>query len=81
MTRFDLADLRARALAEVDETAERAAHNPLDRTLALRFTLAFLANFAEERWPFDNFWKAVAVRDDKVRRAQSSPRAMPSAGR
>ena len=67
--RFGMADLRARALAAVNETAERAAKNPLERTLALRFTLAFLANFAEERWPFDNFWRAVAVRDDKVRRA------------
>jgi len=33
------------------------------------FALAFLANFAEERWPFDNFWRAIATRDPKVRSA------------
>ena len=33
------------------------------------FTLAFLANFADERWPFDNFWRAVATPDEKVRAA------------
>jgi hypothetical protein len=31
--------------------------------------LAFLANFADERWPFDNFWRAIATPDQKVRRA------------
>jgi hypothetical protein len=69
MTRFGRADLRARALAAVDEVAERAHNGPVERTLALRFTLAFLANFADDRWPFDNFWRAVATKDDKVRSA------------
>ena len=69
MTRFGMADLRARALAAVDEVAERTHNGPVERTLALRFTLAFLANFADERWPFDNFWRAIATQDEKVRRA------------
>jgi hypothetical protein len=69
MTRFGMADLRARALAAVDEVAERTHSGPVERTLALRFTLAFLANFSDERWPFDNFWRAIATKDDKVRSA------------
>ena len=69
MTRFGMADLRTRALAAVDEVAERAHYGPVERTLALRFTLAFLANFAEDRWPFDNFWRAIATQDEKVRGA------------
>jgi hypothetical protein len=27
---------------------------------ALRFALAFLSNFADERWPFDAFWRALS---------------------
>jgi hypothetical protein len=69
MTRFGMAQLRERALAAVDEAAERAAKAPIERTLALRFTLVFLANFADERWPFDNFWRALAMKDEKVRGA------------
>ena len=37
--------------------------------MTLRFALAFLANFSDERWPFDNFWRAVAAQDEKVRNA------------
>jgi hypothetical protein len=64
-----MSELRARALAVIDDAAERANAAPIERGLALRFTLAFLANFADERWPFDNFWRAVAIQDEKVRRA------------
>jgi hypothetical protein len=64
-----MSELRKRALAAVDEVAEQAKSAPVERHLALRFALAFLANFAEERWPFDNFWRAIAVRDEKVRSA------------
>jgi len=53
----------------LDEVAERTHQGPVERTLALRFTLAFLANFADDRWPFDNFWRSVATKDDKVRSA------------
>ena len=67
--RFGMSELRNRALAAVDEVAEQAGAQPVQRHLALRFALAFLANFADERWPFDNFWRAIAVPDEKVRRA------------
>lgn len=67
--RFRMSELRERALAAVDEAADQTANGPVYRSLALRFALAFLANFAEERWPFDNFWRAIAVRDEKVRGA------------
>ena len=65
--RFGMSDLRRRALAAVDEAAERSHKGTVDRSLALRFTLAFLANFADERWPFDQFWKALAEQRDKER--------------
>ena len=67
--RFGMSELRNRALAAVDEVAEQANSGPVQRHLALRFALAFLANFADERWPFDNFWRAVALSDEKVRNA------------
>lgn len=67
--RFGMLELRSRALAAVDEVAEQASDGPVQQHLALRFALAFLANFADERWPFDNFWRAVATEDQKVRRA------------
>ena len=64
-----MSELRKLALAAVDEVAEQAASAPAERHLALRFALAFLANFADERWPFDNFWRAIALSDAKVRDA------------
>jgi hypothetical protein len=67
--RLAMTELRMRALAAVDEVAEQAQSAPVQRHLALRFALAFLANFADERWPFDHFWRAVATPDEKVRRA------------
>jgi len=57
--RFGMTDLRERALAAADDAATRSHKGPVERTLALRFTLAFLANFADERWPFDHFWRAL----------------------
>ena len=72
MVRFAMGDLRARALAVVDDAADRALHGPVERTLALRFTLAFLANFAEERWPFDQFWQGIAEARDKERWAMAN---------
>lgn len=62
-----MGDLRERALAAVDEAADQSTEGPIRRSLALRFALAFLANFAEERWPFDNFWKAIASPNDRGR--------------
>ena len=69
MRRFAMTELRDRALLAIDEAADQATRAPVSRTLALRFALAFLVNFAEERWPFDNFWRAVAVLDPRVRSA------------
>ena len=67
MRRFGMTDLRERALAAVDEAADQANQGPVRRSLALRFTLAFLANFADERWPFDNFWQAIGSSNDRAR--------------
>jgi hypothetical protein len=50
--RFDMSELRSRALAAIDDVAEQAKSQPIPRQLAIRFALAFLANFADERWPF-----------------------------
>ena len=53
--------LRDKALHALEEVLEDCRAGPVRRTIALRFTLAFLANFARhERWPFDRFWQAVA---------------------
>jgi hypothetical protein len=68
MRRFGMSDLRQRALAAVDEATDDANKGPVRRTLALRFTLAFLANLAGERWPFDKL-----LADD---RKQKRPRPM-----
>ena len=67
--RFGMSELRNKALQAVDEVTAQASEAPVQRHLALRFALAFLANFADERWPFDNFWQAIATSDEKVRRA------------
>lgn len=64
--RFCMSQLRTWALAAVDQVAEQAEFAPVERHMALRFALAFLANFAEERWPFDNFWRAIITQDEKV---------------
>jgi hypothetical protein len=66
-----MADLKERALAAVDEAASKSHQGPVERTLALRFALAFLANFADERWPFDNFWKALKDPREKERWAMT----------
>jgi hypothetical protein len=54
-------------LAAVDEAAEQTKDGPVRRSLALRFALAFLANFADDRWPFDNFWRAIAAPNERGR--------------
>lgn len=53
--------LLGKALAAVEEVAREAEKGPVQRTLALRFTLAFLANFVDERWYLDSFWKNVTM--------------------
>lgn len=67
--RFGMSELRNWALAAVDEVAEQAKERPVHRSIGLRFVLGFLANFTDERWPFDNFWQALAKTDGKVRGA------------
>ncbi len=58
--RFGMEDMRARALAALEEVVEQSKTGPVKRTLALRFTLAFLANFADDLAMFDWFWKSLA---------------------
>jgi hypothetical protein len=67
--RFGMSELRCRALAAVDDVAEQAKGGPVQRPVSLRFALAFLANFTDDRWPFDNFWRAISIEDEKVRSA------------
>ena len=62
--RFGMDDLRAKALAALEEVAAEANAGPVKRTLVLRFTLAFLANFADNREMFDYFWKSLADTHD-----------------
>jgi hypothetical protein len=55
-----MTQLRDKALMALDEAATRAVDGEvLPKSEALRFILAFLANFTEERRAFDLFWKAV----------------------
>jgi hypothetical protein len=56
-----MTDLRDKALDAVEEAAREAQDRVLPKSAQLRFTLAFLGNFAQERWPFDAFWKAVTT--------------------
>lgn len=60
-------ELRAWAIGALEEALEKSRIAPVERSMALRFALAFLSNFTEERWPFDAFWRALAVPHDKGR--------------
>jgi len=61
MPRFGMEQLRDKALHALEEVLDQCRAGPVRRSLALRFALAFLANFAkDERWPFDRFWQAVS---------------------
>lgn len=55
-----MAELRDKALSAIEEAARAALPGPIERSEALRFTLAFLANFTEDRRPFDLFWRELA---------------------
>ena len=67
MQRFGMQELRQRALGALEEALDKARKAPVERTVALRFALAFLSNFTDDRWPFDCFWKALAVKHDQGR--------------
>lgn len=68
MPRFSEDQLIAKALAAVEAVEERAKQGPVEGTPELRFVLAYLANKAPERWPFDQCWQIATgeVRDDTL---------------
>lgn len=56
--------LVAFALDALEEAFAAARAQPVKRTWALRFALAFLASRTRhgsppDRWPFDNYWRAL----------------------
>lgn len=57
------------ALQALEQTAQKARDQPLERNHAIRLCLAYLASRSPERWPFDEYWKALADDDDKIRSA------------
>ena len=63
--RFAPHELRDKALAAIEEAAERAKAGPVERTKALSFALAYLwSTSGGERWPFDWFWESIAEEHD-----------------
>lgn len=68
MARLVEEQLKAFALAALEEAAASAHDAPVKRTWALRLVLAYLASRASsrtdfERWPFDEFWRSIANPD------------------
>lgn len=57
MARVDVDQVKALGLAALEEYATAADAGPVPRSMALRFLLAWLSLHAEERWPFDAFWR------------------------
>jgi hypothetical protein len=62
MRRFSEERLIAKALVALSAVEERARHGPVEATPELRFVLAYLANRAPERWPFDQCWQLATGR-------------------
>jgi hypothetical protein len=64
--RFDRDQLRYMAIMALDEAAERFRDTPVERSLWLRFLLAWLyvesGSEPANRWLFDDFWKTVTRR-------------------
>jgi hypothetical protein len=61
-------ELRDRALAALEEAAERARRERPDRSKALAFALAYLwAKTGGDRGPFVRFWRALALENDIAR--------------
>jgi hypothetical protein len=61
-------ELRDRALAALEEAAERARASRLERTKALAFALAYLWAWAGgDRAPFVRFWRSLAIENDIAR--------------
>jgi hypothetical protein len=60
--RFTEEQLIAKALAAVEAVEHRARKGSVEPTPELRFVLAYLANRAPERWPFDQCWQLATGR-------------------
>ena len=61
-------ELRDRALAAVEEAAERSRRRPPERSKALAFALAYLWAWAGgEREPFVRFWRSLGIENDIAR--------------
>ena len=60
--------LRDKALAAVEEAAERGRSAPVERSKALAFALAYLWAYAGgDRAPFVWFWRSLATANDIAR--------------
>jgi hypothetical protein len=64
MVRLSEERLVAFALDALEEVVANAHRSPVHRTWALRLSLAYLASRERhgspaDRWPFDNFWRAL----------------------
>ena len=62
---FGADQLRDKALEALEEAAAQSKKQPLVRTKALGFALAYLwAYSGGQRWPFVNFWRDIAGEND-----------------
>jgi hypothetical protein len=60
--------LRDKALAAVEEAAEQARPQPIKRTKALGFALAYLWAYAGgDRAPFTWLWRSLVIENDIAR--------------
>jgi hypothetical protein len=65
---FGIDQLRAKALAALEEAAEQAKAGPIERTKALRFAMAFLWTISRsDRTLFDWLWVSLAEPHDITR--------------
>jgi hypothetical protein len=64
LSRFTDVQLRTKALAVLEDALARASKATLADEAALSFTLAWLANRHDERWPFDQFWRSRLSEDN-----------------
>jgi hypothetical protein len=66
--RIEREKLRYMALMALDEAAEACRAKPVERSVSLRFLLAWLyfesGSEPANKWLFDGFWKAVTAVDE-----------------
>lgn len=69
---FGPEQLRNKALSALEEVAERSSKQPVERTKALSFALAYLWAYGsgKDRGVFTWFWKSIATTND-IGRAQN----------